>query len=103
MLADRAFGDRDTPPGFENRGNLSRGATRQFQAELAGFLQQLRVATHDAQFGALLWTEPVEAMLAIGAVTDIARHARTGILAAIWIVVRLCSETVHPAVLSTQL
>src|SRR5713101_1831749 len=97
MLADRAFGDRDTPPGFENRGNLSRGATRQFQAELAGFLQQLRVATHDAQIGAQWWTEPVEAMLAIGADPAIERHARIGPLAAIWMLVRLVSELAHQA------
>src|SRR5689334_8823487 len=51
VLADSAFWQIDAMPRFENRSDLSGGTGREFKSELAGFLQQLRVATHRAEVG----------------------------------------------------
>ena len=52
MLADGALGDQDAMAGLQDRGNLHGRPTRQFEAQLTGFLQELWVTTHDAHIGA---------------------------------------------------
>ena len=46
MLADGPLRHMDAMPGFQNRADLDCRASRQFQAELAGFLQEFGMATH---------------------------------------------------------
>jgi hypothetical protein len=79
-------------PCFQDRADLDGGASWQFLTKLAGLLQQLGMATDDAEIGARWWTESVEAMLAIGADPAIKGHARVGPAAAIWMFVGLIGQ-----------
>src|SRR5947209_1328780 len=95
MLADGPLRHMDAMPGFQNRADLDCRASRQFQAELAGFLQEFGMATHDAEIGARWWTQPVEPMLAISADPAIEGHARVSPLTAIWMFVGLVRQLAH--------
>src|SRR5205823_11855879 len=95
MLTDGPLRQMDAMPGFQNRADLDCRASRQFQAELAGFLQEFGMATHDAEIGARWWTQPVEPMLAISADPAIEGHARVSPLTAIWMFVGLVRQLAH--------
>jgi hypothetical protein len=56
VLSDRALGDGDAMPRFEDGADLDCRASWQFLAPLAGFLEQLRMAPHDAKIGAWWWS-----------------------------------------------
>ena len=56
MLADGPLGQMDAMPRFQDRADLDRGASWQFQSQLAGFFQQFGMATDDAEIGARWWT-----------------------------------------------
>jgi hypothetical protein len=43
-------------PRFQHRADLDCGASWKFLAQLAGFLEEFQVATHDAEIGARWWT-----------------------------------------------
>ena len=92
VLSESALGDRDAMAGFQDRADLDCGASWQFLAQLAGFLQQFGMATYDAEIGARWWTESVEAMLAIGADPTIEGHARVGPATAIRMFVGLVGQ-----------
>ena len=87
VLADRALGQTDAMPRFQDGADLDGGASWQFLAQLAGFLQQLGVAADHAEIGAWWWTESVEAMLAKGTHPAIESHARVGPATAVWMFV----------------
>src|SRR5260370_23730455 len=95
VLADGPLGHVDALPRFQNRGDLSGGTCWQLQSELAGLLQQLRVATHRAEVGAWWRTQTIQTLLAVGANPAIERAAGIGPLAAIWMVMRLAGPLRH--------
>src|SRR6266702_1245807 len=95
MLADGAFRQIDAMPRFHNRSDLRSGARRQFQAQLAGLRQQLRVATHGAEVGARRWPQSVETLLAVRANPAIEGDARIGPLTAIRMFVGLRGQFAH--------
>src|SRR5215472_16579664 len=82
-------------PRFQNRGDLSGRPAWQLQPQLAGFLQQLRVATLCAEIGAWWRTQSIKALLAVGANPAIERAAGIGPLAAIWMGMRLAGQVTH--------
>jgi hypothetical protein len=95
MLADRAFRQIDAMPCLQNRADLRGGACRQLQSQLAGFLQQVRVAAHRAKIGTRRRAQSVETLLAVRANPAIERDARIGPLAAIWMFVGLRGQFAH--------
>jgi hypothetical protein len=78
-----------------HRGDLSGRAARQFQAELACFLQQFRAAAHRAQVGACWRSQSIKTLLAVRANPTVQCDARIGPLAAIWMDMRLASQFAH--------
>jgi len=65
-------------PRFQDRADLDCGASWQFQAELAGFLEEFRMATNDAKIGTWWRPQTFQPTLAIGADPAIQRHPRVG-------------------------
>ena len=65
-------------PRFQDRADLDCGASRQFQTQLAGFLEEFRMATNDAKIGTWWRPQTFQPTLAIGADPAIQRHPRVG-------------------------
>jgi hypothetical protein len=74
VLSDGAFRDGDAMLRFQKCADLDGRPTWQFQSQLAGFLEQLGMATDDAEIGPRWWPESVETMLAIRTDPPIERH-----------------------------
>ena len=65
VLANSALGHADAVTCEQNGANLSRGAGRQLQSQLASFFEELRVAACSAEVGAWLGLESGQSLLAI--------------------------------------
>jgi hypothetical protein len=76
MLTNGAFSHTDAVACQQNGADLCGGACRQFETQLAGFLQQLVVATGEAKVGTWFRLQPRQPLLAIGPQPAIERAAR---------------------------
>ena len=82
-------------PSEQDLANLDRGAGGQLGAELAGLLQQLRMAADHAQVRSRLGLEAIQSLLAVGPHPAVERAARVLARAAVRMLVGMLGQLAH--------